>query len=320
MILVCGEALIDLFVGASETAPGPRATVRLNPLGVAGGSPFNVAVGLARLGAETAFLGGLSTDGFGDFLAERLTAEGVDLRFGKRTAWPTPLAIISTAPDGQPAYSFHAEGCAEADLTAADLPDDLGAVQAIALGSFSLVLEPVGSTLLALAEAEGGRRVVSLDPNLRLGLVRDLDAWRRRFARLARTATIVKASVEDIAAAYGPDAAAEQVARQWQAAGVPLVVLTGGAEGATAFHRQGRLHVPARPVDVVDTVGAGDTFHAALLSGLAAAGKLSRDGIGGLDEASLRRCLERAVVAAGITCSRRGADLPTAAELDAAMA
>lgn len=318
MILVCGEALIDLFVGVPERAPGPRETFVLHPAGVAGGSPFNVAIGLARLQAPSAFLGGLSGDGFGRFLRERLEAEEVYTGFAKASAWPTPLAIISTAADGQPTYSFHAENCAEADLRPDDLPAVLDGVEAIALGSFSLILEPVGSTLLALAEREADKRVVSLDPNIRLGLIGDLAAWRTRFDRLVRTATIIKASEEDLLAGYG--GSPPELAQAWQAGGTPLVVLTQGADGATAFHASGTLHVPAVPVQVVDTVGAGDTFHAALLSGLHRRGRLSRIEVAGLDRETLRAVVEEAAIAAAITCSRRGADLPTAEELLAALA
>lgn len=320
MILVAGEALIDLFVDAAEPVPGPRDDGLLHPTGVFGGSSFNVAVGLARLGSPCAFLGGLSTDGFGRALLGRLDAEGVGARFVKTSQWPTPLAVISTGADGQPSYSFHAERCAECDLDIADLPQNLDGVDAIALGSFSLILEPVGSTLLAFAEREGDRRVVSLDPNLRLGLIRDLAAWRTRFDRFVRTASIVKASTEDLRAAYGADTEPQGIAERWHAGGVRLVVLTDGENGSTVLHASGTLHVPAVPVQVIDTVGAGDTFHAALLSGLARRGRLSRDGIAELDDATLRACVEDASLAAAITCSRRGADLPTAADLQAAIA
>jgi fructokinase len=315
MILVCGEALIDLFV---ET--GRREMVRggLPALAVAGGSPFNLAVGIARLGARSGFLAGLSTDAFGRMLAERLAGEGVDLALAKASPRPTPLAIVSTGPDGQPAYTFHAENCAHADLSPADVPARLpDAVRAVAMGSFSLAMEPVGSTYAALAAREAGRRVVSLDPNLRPDLIADLARWRERFAGLVANADIVKLSDEDLRTAYGGLPEAEAAAR-WLAAGAALVVVTAGPCGATAYHACGRIAVPGRAVRVIDTVGAGDTFHAALLARLEREGRLSRAGLDALDAEALRGLLTEAATAASITCSRLGADLPTLADLKAA--
>ncbi|MDO9708164.1 carbohydrate kinase family protein [Paracraurococcus lichenis] len=314
MILVCGEALIDLFV------QGPAAGATLPALAAAGGSPFNLAVGLARLGVPAGFLGGLSQDGFGDFLAGRLAAEGVDTALARRSPKPTPLVVVSPGPDGHPHYTFHAQDCAERDLSAADLPPALGPdVEAIALGSYVLAVEPIGSALLALAEREGARRVVSLDPNLRPVLAGDLTRWRARFDRFVATAAIVKLSEEDLEAAYGAGADPAAHAARWRAAGVGLVVLTRGGAGATAFHACGTFEEAGRPVAVADTVGAGDTFHAALLARLRHHGRLTREGIAALDADTLRDVLRYAGAAAAITCTRRGADLPRAAEVAAAL-
>lgn len=314
MILVCGEALIDLFVG------GPGAGNGLSATAVAGGSPFNVAVGLARLGAPAGYFGGLSRDGFGAFLAGRLAAEGVDTALAKRSAKPTPLVVVSPGAAGHPAYTIHAHDCAERDVTEADLPDALGpGVEALAIGSYALAVEPVGGALLALAEREAARRVVSLDPNLRPAIVGDLGRWRDRFDRFARTAAIIKLSDEDLHVAYGPDADPMERARWWLDSGAGLVVLTRGPDGATAFHAAGAFREPGRPVAVADTVGAGDTFHAALLARLRQRGLLRRDAIAALDEASVRDALRFAAAAAAITCTRRGADLPNADEVRAAL-
>lgn len=318
MILVCGEALVDLFV-ESASRDGTRGG--LPALAVAGGSPFNLAIGLSRLGASAGFLGGLSSDTFGKMLRDRLTAERVDVGYAKDSARPTPLAIVAVGANCHPVYTFHAENCAHADVTRDDLPGPLPAdVSALALGSFSLAMEPVGSTFVALVEQEAGRRVISLDPNLRLDLIGDIDRWRRRFAALLRHVDIVKLSDEDRVAAFGAASDEAGLAADWLAAGPALVVFTHGAEGATAYHAAGRIAVPGRRVDVVDTVGAGDTFHAALLAGLSRDKHLSRAGLVSLDAASLRVLLQEASAAASITCSRRGADLPTAADLAALLA
>ena len=309
MILVCGEALVDLFVDGAA----PLHSAELPARAVAGGSPFNVAVGLARLGARPGFFGGISTDRFGAFLLERLQAEGVDTGCVKRSAAPTPLVVVATGADGSPAYTFHAQHCAYGDVMLADLPAQ---PTALALGSFSLTVEPVGSTLLALAEREAGRIAISLDPNVRPVFIDDLPAWHRRFARFAAVATIIKLSTEDLHTAWGAGQADTQAAA-WLAGGAELVVITDGADGATAYHASGKIAAPGRLVDVVDTVGAGDTFHAALLARLAELGRLRPGGLADIPQPALQDLLDYAVLAASITCTRRGANLPTRAELAA---
>ncbi len=312
MILVGGEALIDLFVGAPVGAAMP-AEAR------AGGAPSNVAVGLARLGAEAGYLGGLSTDPLGSFLHDRLRGEGVDLSLAKRSGRPTPVALVTTTFDGQPLYTFHLHDSAHQDLLISDVPASLDArVAALAFGSFALAVEPVGGTLLAVAEREADRRLVSIDLNLRAGVVGDLGRWRERIERFARAATIIKLSREDLHGAFGEGTDAGALAERWLRNGALLVIVTGGAEGATAYHGGQVLHRPSRPVVVADTVGAGDAFHSALLARLAQTARLRRDGVAALDKAELRDLLDYAAVAASITCTRRGADLPARAEVDAA--
>lgn len=322
MILVCGEALIDLFVATlpenePSIVPAPLAGLHsLAAQAVAGGSPFNVAVGLARLTASSGFFGGLSRDGLGRFLLGLLEREGVDVSLVRHSDRPTPLVVVAPEPDGQPGYTFHAADCAYQDVPLGHLPPQLPATaEALVFGSFSLTSEPVGSTLLALAEREATRRVISLDPNVRSALAGDPVAWRERFACFARVATLIKLSVEDVRLAYGEDADPAERAAAWLSAGVLLVVVTDGAAGATAYHACGRVVVPAQRVQVVDTVGAGDSLHAALLARLLATGRLTQAAIAGIDAATLHDILGYAVRAAGVTCSRRGADLPTRDEL-----
>ncbi|AWN45332.1 carbohydrate kinase [Methylobacterium terrae] len=322
MILVCGEALIDLFVETGFAETGRPASERggLPALAVAGGSPFNLAVGLSRLGAGSGFLGGLSGDAFGRMLADRLAAEGVDLAYARTSARPTPLAIVATGPDGHPAYTFHAESCAHADLGVGDLPASLpDAVRGIALGSVSLVAEPVGTAYAALAAREARRRVISLDPNLRLGLIPDLGRWHARFDGLVACADIVKLSDEDLRAAYGAGAGEAALAARWLSAGAALVVVTAGPDGARAHHAGGTVAVPGRAVAVIDTVGAGDSFHAALLARLDRDGRLARETLLRLDAEAIGDVLSEAVAAASLTCTRRGADLPTRDALRSAL-
>jgi fructokinase len=318
MILVCGEALVDVFVGD----PGSPAATALPAEIVAGGSPFNVALGLARLGAPAAFLGGLSSDRFGELLRGILSREGVDLTLAPVKTNPTTMSIVARGADGHPRYAFYGADAADRVFAKADLPGGLGDdVRCITMGSYTLAVEPVGEAYLALAEREAGRRVISIDPNLRPSIVGDLDRWTARFDRFATTASIVKASDEDIAIAYGGRLGVGEAAVRWQAAGAGLVVVTRGAQGAIAFPRAGEpLEVPGRRVAVVDTVGAGDTFHAALLANLDATGSLTPDRLAALSRDRLGEALTYAAAAAAITCSRRGADLPRAAEVAAALA
>ncbi|MBR3194548.1 carbohydrate kinase [Bosea sp. (in: a-proteobacteria)] len=311
MILVCGEALIDLFVGPPEGTEMPARAV-------AGGSPFNVVVGLARLGVETGFLGGISRDRFGTLLAETLAHEGVDDRFLVRTDRLSTISAVATARDGQPSYSFHGEGAADRSLGFADLPAALPAeVQALTFGSYTMVVEPVGSAFAALAEQERGRRVISVDPNCRPSVVRDMAQWSRAAERFYRTATLIKASDEDVRTAWDGQITIAEAAAYWLDCGAHLVVVTEGLRGATAFCASGQVSVPGRPVIVRDTVGAGDTFHAALLAQLAKTGRLHPDAIAALDLPAIGELLTYATAAAAITVARRGADLPTAAEVEA---
>ena len=313
MILVCGEALVDLFVDAGEGAERPARVV-------AGGSPFNVAIGLARLGIESAFLGGVSRDGFGSMLAEQLAREGVDGRYLVRTDRLSTISVVSTGKDGHPGYSFHGEGAADRSLVAGDLPPVLpDTVGALTFGSYTMAVEPVGSALAALAERERGQRVISVDPNLRPTVIGDMAGWHGAAERFYRTATLIKASDEDIRTAWDGQLTMAEAAAYWLGLGAQLVVVTQGGQGATAYSAAGAVSAPGHKVAVQDTVGAGDTFHAALLARLAQTGRLEPAAIATLDREALAGLLAYATAAAAITVTRRGADLPTAAEVEAAL-
>jgi fructokinase len=307
MILVCGEALIDLFVGNPEGSG-------ISALCVPGGSPFNVALGLARLGQRTGFLSKLSKDYFGALLSDRLAQGGVLPDFLVRTDSPTTISVVATGPDGQPSYSFRGEGAADRLLTAGELPAALpDEVRAIAVGSYSLAVDPTASSIETLVAREHRRRVISVDPNLRPLVIGDVAAWRPRFERLLAYATIVKASDEDVHGLYGADADLAAIARGWLALGPALVVVTLGARGARGFSRNGEVAMPSHQVDVIDTVGAGDTFHAALLAWLDRHDLLNRDAIAALPAAGMTAALHFAAAAAAVTCTRKGADLPSLA-------
>ncbi|ACB96435.1 carbohydrate kinase family protein [Beijerinckia indica] len=310
MILVCGEALIDFFV--SETPAGGLKTEA-----VLGGSPFNVAIALARLGEQASFCGGLSSDHFGSLLTARLVREHVDLTYSVRSDCLTTLSIVATDSAGHPTYAFHGEGKADRQVTEADLSAPLrDDIKAITFGSYTLAVTPVSDAYLALARREASRRVISLDPNLRPTVTPDMAAWRRRFNDFLAIADIVKASEEDIAIAYGAEADIADIAESWLKAGAALVLITRGPDGAIGFLKSGeRVTVPGRSITVVDTVGAGDTFHAALLADLGRQGMLHKSKLRDLNTEGLRRTMHYAVAASSITCTRQGADLPTHEEV-----
>jgi len=309
MILVCGEALIDLFVGE----PSP---IGLSAEAVAGGSPFNVAIGIGRLGRPAAFLSTLSEDTFGIFLAGKLAEAGVSASYLRRCPNPTTLSVVATSASGEPQYSFYAPDSADRALRPEDLPGQLPPeVKAIAAGSYALGVEPIASAIETLLRREAGSRVVSLDPNVRPRVVGDLNAYRERFERLLAHAHIIKASDEDVHLLY-PGLDPVTVSRAWLERGPELAIVTRGSEGPLAVTGASVIERPAPRVDVVDTVGAGDTFHAGLLSWLDANALLSPESLAGLSDAQVTAALDFAAAAAAIVCSRRGANPPTWEEVD----
>lgn len=307
MLLVCGEALFDVFIRDS-TGDAVSLDARV------GGSPYNVAVGLARLGRETGFLGGVSTDVLGQQLVDHLIGEGVSGDYLVRKDNLTTLGMVGLAPDGSAQYSFYNENAADRQLLPADLPVLDDKVRALHVGSFSTVTEPVGSTLEALVARESAKRFISYDPNVRPRIVPNPDIWRDKLDRLSHHVHLLKLSDEDFDWLYPGDAAAD-CAKRWLSRGVRLVVMTEGPKGAMAWFGSEEVRVPGPEVTVVDTIGAGDTFQAALLCGLDEAGVMTPSAVEGLNRDFVRNLMHFAARAAALTCSRRGADLPRRVEL-----
>ncbi|NVZ63448.1 carbohydrate kinase [Pseudomonas gingeri] len=306
MYLVCGEALFDFF--SEPDASGQ--TSKVNFKAIAGGSPFNVAVGLRRLGVDSALLAGLSTDYLGRRLQQVLREEGVRADYLLDFDAPTTLAMVAVGADGSPHYSFRGEGCADRQLLPGHLPELGDEVRGLHIGSFSLVVQPIADTLLTLVRRESGRRLITLDPNVRLNPEPNIELWRQRIAELAEHADMIKVSDEDLGLLY-PDRDPRSVAEEWLAQRCQVVFLTRGTQGASVFSRRhGHWSVPAREVVTADTVGAGDTFQAALIAWLTEQQLDSVDGLERLDKAQIDSMLDFAVSAAAITCSRTGPDLP----------
>ncbi len=310
MFLSCGDSLFDLFVEA-DSAQAEKISLNGGP----GGSPMNVAFGLARLGNKSSFLSPISDDLYAKRLKAFLTSNDVDLSLCPQTDRNTTLAIIEKNDDGSAEYVFYLEGAADTGLQIAELPDPLPEhIKFVHFGSYSTVIEPTASALKQLAKQAYGKALVSYDPNLRLSIQPSLKVWKETFQHFVSLASVVKASDEDIAGLFGVGAEDEFVEACLKA-GSELVFITRGPEGGSAYSKNGtEEHSRGYKVDVVDTVGAGDTFQAYLLHHL---GQSLADGsVSSIGEIDLANCLDRALKAASITCTRHGADLPTIADLD----
>lgn len=311
MITVIGEALIDLVPGGE-----PRSF-----LASPGGSPYNVAVGLARLGHETSLMARLADNAFGRILRDRARAERIRLEASPIASEPTTLAVVSLDIQARASYDFYREGTADWQWT----PDDVGrapeATEALHFGSLASWTPPGDEHILGLANRMRGRGdvLVSYDPNVRPRLLRDYDHGQLMVERGIRLAHLAKASEEDIAWLY-PDRTVAEVARHWLRLGATVVVITDGANGVDAFTESGpAVHRPARNVTVVDTVGAGDAFTAGLLGSLARRGRATPARLARCPEADLTAALDDAILTATLTCQRAGADPPTWAELERAL-
>lgn len=308
-ILICGEALLDVFDNG-------RTPAGLALDAVVGGSPLNVAMGVARLGQRALFFGGLSTDFLGIRIEQTLRDEGISLDALVRCDAPTTLSLVGVSPTGQPGYRFYGHGGADRQLRLEHLERLPTQIDALHFGSFACVVEPIGSTIRALVEARCATSVISYDPNVRPNVEPDLDVWRANVAWMAGRAHLLKLSDEDFERLY-PGRTPDEQAALWLQAGVKLVMLTRGGDGALAWISAGRVEISAPKVRVQDTVGAGDTFQAATLVALAELGLLSPAGMAALTPDHCARIADFAAQAAAITCTRRGPDLPLRNQLRA---
>lgn len=288
---VAGEALIDLI---------PDSTGIRSPK--VGGGPANTAKAVARLGYKTDFIGGISSDSYGAMIEAELKASGVELDLSNRSMDPTALAIATLDSLGVASYEFELAGTATFAFSTLWLPH--GDSDVIHIGSVATMLEPGASELLKWARSKSAPIV--FDPNVRPSIEGNKDLYRASVERWIDVASIVKLSEEDLDWLYGD----ESVVKTWFSRGVSLVVVTRGDKGLSALGSDFRVDVPAVSVEVVDTVGAGDTIGAVLVEGIL------EHGLSGLSGANLFKVLERAAKAAAITCSRSGANPPWKAELD----
>ena len=307
MFVVIGEALVDLV--------GQRGSRML--VAHPGGSPANVALGLGRLGNPVTLMTHLGQDAFGEMISAHLQSSGVRVQAGGGAGSRTSLAVATLAA-GIATYDFRIEW----DI--GDLEPLPVETRCLHTGSLATVLEPGRTHVQNLLEHEHqrGRVTISYDPNVRPALLGTPEEARPGIEHLVELSDVVKVSDEDLHWLY-PDREDEDVAREWLAMGPALVVITRGGQGVFAVTGDLEVRRPATPIDLVDTVGAGDSFTAGLLDGLRRAdliGGSRRQSLAAVDESSLISVLDTAGLIAAITCSRPGADPPTRGELESAQA
>lgn len=307
MIICCGEALIDMLPRRStldEPAFSPYS----------GGAVFNTAIALGRLGTPVEFFSGLSSDLFGEQLRATLAGSRVGSRYAHISNRSTTLAFVRLV-DGQASYLFYDEGTAGRMLSEADLPDFEGNVDALIFGAISLIPEPCGSAYEALMRREAGRRVTMLDPNIRPAFIPDRDRHLARIGRMIAMADILKLSDEDMTW-FGEAGETDDVISHWLDRGPKFIVVTQGSKGAVGYTKNHKVTVTPKPVTVVDTVGAGDTFNAGILASLHDQGLLSKERLAALTETEMNAALTLGAAAAAVTVSRAGANPPWRRELD----
>lgn len=306
MILCCGEALIDML--PRETTAGEKGFAPY-----AGGAVFNTAIALGRLGVPTGFFTGLSDDMMGDILRDTLRNSNVDFSYCATLSRPTTIAFVKLT-NGHASYAFYDENTAGRMITEADLPALGDDCEALHFGAISLIPEPCGSTYEALMKRENAARVISLDPNIRPGFIKDKASHLARIRRMAAMSDIIKFSDEDLAW-FGLEGDEDTLARHWLHHGAKLVVVTRGAEGAIGYTANHKVTVPSERVTVVDTVGAGDTFDAGVLASLKMQNLLTKAQIASLTEDQIASTLALGAKAAAVTVSRAGANPPFAREI-----
>ena len=297
---VCGEVLVDLI-------PQPGSTERV---GIIGGGPENTAIALARLGHQVEFIDGISSDKWGVAAKAELDADGVGTRFSEFSEKPTCQAIVSLDENGSASYEFVIDGTATFDFKRDWLPDPYKHKPTLLhIGTLVTAIEPGASVLFDWALEVSELAPIVFDPNIRPAVIPDRDSYRAQVEKWIGISSVVKVSEDDLSWLY-PGEDHVEIAKRWIADDVSVVVITRGADGLIGVTAQGVVTVPGVKVQVVDTIGAGDTV------GAVVAEAVKVIGLDELHSAALIVTLEKAARAAAITCSRKGANPPTSRELN----
>ncbi|MCA1514171.1 carbohydrate kinase [Bradyrhizobium sp. NBAIM01] len=308
MLIACGDALID-FV-PTRNVEGREAVMP-----AVGGSCLNVAIGMARLGAPTGFVGGISTDLFGRMIADHASASKVALDLATRSDHQTTLAFVRIV-EGESHYAFYDAETATRNWTYRHGSIPFDTVEAVHVGSTTLVNDQGAAETEALIADARASSTISFDPNCRPNLVKDKPTYLGRMAEFAGSADLIKMSDVDFAYLFGEEPY-QQRASTLLGQGTSLVVITRGNNGAIAWHAQaGQIEVQAPKVEVADTIGAGDSFQAALLLALYKQDRIARPRLKDIGADELRRALSFAANCAGLTCTRPGADPPWSHEIN----
>ncbi|MCA1373016.1 MULTISPECIES: carbohydrate kinase [unclassified Bradyrhizobium] len=308
MLIACGDALID-FV-PTRNVEGREAVMP-----AVGGSCLNVAIGMARLGAPTGFVGGISTDLFGRMIADHASASKVALDLATRSDHQTTLAFVRIV-EGESHYAFYDAETATRNWTYRHGSIPFDTVEAVHVGSTTLVNDQGAAEIKALIADARASSTISFDPNCRPNLVKDKPTYLGRMAEFAGSADLIKMSDVDFAYLFGEEPY-QQRASTLLGQGTSLVVITRGNNGAIAWHAQaGQIEVQAPKVEVADTIGAGDSFQAALLLALYKQDRIARPRLKDIGADELRRALSFAANCAGLTCTRPGADPPWSHEIN----
>jgi fructokinase len=290
--------LIDLIPGADG--------VRVPHVG---GGPANTAKALARLGHEVQFIDGISSDQYGLMSRKELLDDEVKLDLALKSDKPTCLAIVSLAENGGASYEFEIDGTATFDFSLAWLPDSSRyKPNVLHIGTLVTVIQPGADVLYDWAIRVAEFAPIVFDPNIRPAVMGDRDKYQMAVEKWAAISSVIKVSDDDMAWLY-PDQKYQDVAQRWINDGAALVVITRGADGLLGITADGSVEVPGVKIEVADTVGAGDTVGAIIVEAMVEKGILN------LNDEVLKATLHRAAVAAGITCSRKGAQPPYKHEL-----
>jgi fructokinase len=296
-VWVVGEVLIDLIPEGADRKP------------IVGGGPANTAKALSKLGINTQFIDGISTDRYGQMAKNKLVTAGVQLDYVKYSDKPTCLAIVSLSESGSATYEFVIENTATFDFTLDWLPKpQTDRPSLLHIGTVATAIEPGASVLFEWAQSVVKVAPIVFDPNIRPAVISDRKQYVARVERWAAISSAVKVSDEDIKWLY-PSFDVEQVVNNWLKKGPSLIVVTYGNKGLVGYRKDEMVSVEAVKVKVADTVGAGDTVGAILVEAIV------KDGLDNLTGVRLETMLKRAAQAAAITVSRVGANTPTSEEL-----
>lgn len=307
MIVCCGEALIDMIPATSdnnEAAYIPKV----------GGAVFNTSMALGRLGADVAFLGSISEDVFGTMILDELKNSNVDTSLCMKTSYNTTISFV-TIKDSIVTYVFMDENSSNKNIDLKNVAPLKSEVNTLYIGGISLMVEPCGNEIELFINKESSNKVVFFDPNIRPSFISDKDIYITRFKNILSQTDIIKVSDEDLEWLC-PNKTFEEVSNEWLNIGVNIIILTKGSEGAMVKTKNHEVSSSIKKVEVVDTVGAGDTFNAGFLSSLIKNKNFSKNNISYIESESLLESLKIANAAASISVSRAGANPPYLKEIN----